>query len=84
MQMPTIGMIVLYHPGTTEDFAGGHAPVPAIVVATNADTLDLAVIDRAGRVVLRTRPLSAEAWAARGRDRAIGHYAACAVAQPGA
>ena len=75
-----IGTIVLYHPGAAEGFAGGHAPVPAIVVAANGDTLDLAVIDRAARVVLRSRPLSAEAWAARGRDPAVGYFHAAGVA----
>jgi len=66
---PAVGQIILYHPSHNE-FAGGYAPLPAIVVSNNA----LAVIDLSASMVARPMPIGRETWLAAGSDHAFAHW----------
>jgi hypothetical protein len=78
---PCVGLAVLYCPPAGEDFSGGAVRLPAIVVAVNGTAPDylplLAVTDQTGRLVMRSRPISAETWEARGCDPDVPHWRYC-------
>jgi len=66
---PAVGTIVIYNPSHGE-FAGGYAPLPAIVVTESI----LAVIDASASMTTRPMPICRETWEAAGADHAFAHW----------
>jgi len=66
---PGVGTIIRYFPSHNE-FAGGYAPLPAIVVSNDV----LAVIDLSASMVARPMPIGRDTWLAAGSDHAFAHW----------
>ena len=68
---PAVGQIIIYHPSHGE-FAGGYAPLPAIVVSSSI----LAVVDTSANMTAKPMPFCKDTWIAAGSDSAFPHWEA--------